>query len=164
MESGINSRRNSEKKKPPTYSWEATNRSKTYVAILHEKIKMVNWWYLIVASSIPIGILHFCLNISANMYIVYYFLMNLKNVFVNLQLSNYNSFDGVLYCRPHFDQIFKRTGSLEKSFEGNNNNESCNLQLSWSDLTICLSFSRNTKNLETWKACWAQRGTLLKTI
>ncbi|KAL1315520.1 LIM domain-containing protein WLIM1 isoform X2 [Arachis ipaensis] len=35
-----------------------------------------------------------------------------------LQLSNYNSFEGVLYCRPHFDQLFKRTGSLEKSFEG----------------------------------------------
>jgi hypothetical protein len=34
------------------------------------------------------------------------------------QLSNYNSFEGVLYCRPHFDQNFKRTGSLEKSFEG----------------------------------------------
>ncbi|KAL3732993.1 hypothetical protein ACJRO7_022508 [Eucalyptus globulus] len=34
-----------------------------------------------------------------------------------LKLSNYNSFEGVLYCRPHFDQIFKRTGSLEKSFE-----------------------------------------------
>lgn len=36
------------------------------------------------------------------------------------QLSNYNSFEGVLYCRPHFDQIFKRTGSLDKSFEGTN--------------------------------------------
>ncbi|XP_023538291.1 LIM domain-containing protein WLIM1 [Cucurbita pepo subsp. pepo] len=35
-----------------------------------------------------------------------------------LKLSNYNSFEGVLYCRPHFDQIFKRTGSLDKSFEG----------------------------------------------
>ncbi|KAK4777574.1 hypothetical protein SAY87_017761 [Trapa incisa] len=35
-----------------------------------------------------------------------------------LKLSNFNSFDGVLYCRPHFDQLFKRTGSLEKSFEG----------------------------------------------
>ncbi|KVH93351.1 Zinc finger, LIM-type [Cynara cardunculus var. scolymus] len=35
-----------------------------------------------------------------------------------LKLSNYNSFDGVVYCRPHFDQLFKRTGSLEKSFEG----------------------------------------------
>ena len=35
-----------------------------------------------------------------------------------LKLSNYNSFEGVLYCRPHFDQTFKRTGSLDKSFEG----------------------------------------------
>ncbi|KAK1558664.1 hypothetical protein Q3G72_005222 [Acer saccharum] len=35
-----------------------------------------------------------------------------------LKLSNYNSFDGVLYCRPHYDQLFKRTGSLDKSFEG----------------------------------------------
>ncbi|KAJ8453317.1 hypothetical protein Cgig2_008201 [Carnegiea gigantea] len=34
-----------------------------------------------------------------------------------LKLSNYNSFEGVLYCRPHFDQLFKRTGSLDKSFE-----------------------------------------------
>ncbi|KAL8154027.1 hypothetical protein V2J09_011787 [Rumex salicifolius] len=33
-------------------------------------------------------------------------------------LSNYNSFEGVLYCKPHFDQNFKRTGSLDKSFEG----------------------------------------------
>ncbi|KAH7523735.1 hypothetical protein FEM48_Zijuj06G0043600 [Ziziphus jujuba var. spinosa] len=35
-----------------------------------------------------------------------------------LKLSNYNSFEGVLYCKPHFDQLFKRTGSLDKSFEG----------------------------------------------
>ncbi|CAI0464551.1 unnamed protein product [Linum tenue] len=34
-----------------------------------------------------------------------------------LKLGNYNSFEGVLYCRPHFDQLFKRTGSLEKSFD-----------------------------------------------
>ncbi|KAI3853476.1 hypothetical protein MKX03_010372 [Papaver bracteatum] len=34
-----------------------------------------------------------------------------------LKLSNYNSFEGVLYCRPHFDQLFKMTGSLDKSFE-----------------------------------------------
>ncbi|KAL5681176.1 hypothetical protein ACJX0J_007561, partial [Zea mays] len=24
---------------------------------------------------------------------------------------------GVLYCRPHFDQLLKRTGSLDKSFQ-----------------------------------------------
>ncbi|KAK8596916.1 hypothetical protein V6N13_001524 [Hibiscus sabdariffa] len=35
-----------------------------------------------------------------------------------LKLGNYNSFEGVLYCMPHFDQLFKRTGSLDKSFEG----------------------------------------------
>ncbi|KAF2314715.1 hypothetical protein GH714_030144 [Hevea brasiliensis] len=33
-------------------------------------------------------------------------------------LSNYSSFEGVLYCKPHFDQLFKMTGSLDKSFEG----------------------------------------------
>ncbi|KAI3943787.1 hypothetical protein MKW98_004292, partial [Papaver atlanticum] len=36
-----------------------------------------------------------------------------------LKLGNFNSFEGVLYCRPHFDQTFKRTGSLDKSFEVN---------------------------------------------
>ncbi|KAH9616041.1 hypothetical protein KSS87_011988 [Heliosperma pusillum] len=34
-----------------------------------------------------------------------------------LQLHNYSSFEGVLYCKPHFDQLFKMTGSLTKSFE-----------------------------------------------
>ncbi|XP_027190976.1 LIM domain-containing protein WLIM1-like isoform X2 [Cicer arietinum] len=35
-----------------------------------------------------------------------------------LKLSNFSSFEGVLYCKPHFDQLFKKTGSLDKSFEG----------------------------------------------
>ncbi|KAK6148429.1 hypothetical protein DH2020_019341 [Rehmannia glutinosa] len=35
-----------------------------------------------------------------------------------LKLSNYCSYEGVLYCKPHFDQLFKMTGSLNKSFEG----------------------------------------------
>lgn len=34
-----------------------------------------------------------------------------------LQLSDYSSFDGVLYCKPHFEQLFKMTGSFDKSFE-----------------------------------------------
>ncbi|CAI0398735.1 unnamed protein product, partial [Linum tenue] len=38
-----------------------------------------------------------------------------------LKLSNYSSFEGVLYCKPHFDQLFKMTGSLDKSFEGSIN-------------------------------------------
>ncbi|XP_028123897.1 LIM domain-containing protein WLIM1-like isoform X3 [Camellia sinensis] len=43
---------------------------------------------------------------------------NIRQYLLNLQLSNFNSFEGVLYCKPHFDQLFKRTGSLDKSFEG----------------------------------------------
>ncbi|KAL3628692.1 LIM domain-containing protein wlim1 [Castilleja foliolosa] len=35
-----------------------------------------------------------------------------------LKLSNYSSYEGVLYCKPHFNQLFKMTGSLDKSFEG----------------------------------------------
>ncbi|XP_052174363.1 LIM domain-containing protein WLIM1-like [Diospyros lotus] len=35
-----------------------------------------------------------------------------------LKLSNYCSFEGVLYCKPHFNQLLKMTGSLDKSFEG----------------------------------------------
>ncbi|KAF1871399.1 hypothetical protein Lal_00020192 [Lupinus albus] len=46
------------------------------------------------------------------------FMNKLIERLIYLQLSNYNSFEGVLYCRPHFDQLFKRTGSLDKSFEG----------------------------------------------
>lgn len=36
-----------------------------------------------------------------------------------LKLSDYSSFEGVLYCKPHFEQLFKLTGSFEKSFEAN---------------------------------------------
>ena len=43
--------------------------------------------------------------------------MDMKCSFLIVQLSNYSSFDGTLYCKPHFDQLFKMTGSLEKSFE-----------------------------------------------
>lgn len=35
-----------------------------------------------------------------------------------LKLSDYSSFEGVLYCKPHYDQLLKMTGSLDKSFEG----------------------------------------------
>ncbi|ONK76780.1 uncharacterized protein A4U43_C03F32070 [Asparagus officinalis] len=35
-----------------------------------------------------------------------------------LKLSNYSSFEGVLYCKPHYDQLVKMTGRLDKSFEG----------------------------------------------
>ncbi|XP_051123307.1 LIM domain-containing protein WLIM1-like [Andrographis paniculata] len=35
-----------------------------------------------------------------------------------LKLGNYCSYEGVLYCKPHFAQLLKKTGSLDKSFEG----------------------------------------------
>ncbi|KAL8465322.1 hypothetical protein ACS0TY_034718 [Phlomoides rotata] len=35
-----------------------------------------------------------------------------------LKLSNYSSYEGVVYCKPHYDQLLKMTGSLGKSFEG----------------------------------------------
>ncbi|XP_042375359.1 LIM domain-containing protein WLIM1-like [Zingiber officinale] len=35
-----------------------------------------------------------------------------------LKFSNYSSIDGALYCKPHYDQLFKMTGRLDKSFEG----------------------------------------------
>lgn len=47
-----------------------------------------------------------------------HFVSMFSTVGFSSQLSNYNSFEGVLYCKPHFDQLFKRTGSLDKSFEG----------------------------------------------
>lgn len=42
----------------------------------------------------------------------------LVNDLFGAQLSSFNSFEGVLYCRPHYDQLLKQTGSLNKSFEG----------------------------------------------
>ncbi|KAA0037337.1 LIM domain-containing protein WLIM2b-like [Cucumis melo var. makuwa] len=33
-----------------------------------------------------------------------------------LKLSNYSSMDGVLYCKPHFEQLFKETGNFSKNF------------------------------------------------
>ncbi|CAM6041003.1 unnamed protein product [Sphagnum compactum] len=32
-------------------------------------------------------------------------------------LGNYASLEGVLYCRPHFEQPLKTTGSFDKSFD-----------------------------------------------
>ncbi|KAL4191631.1 hypothetical protein AMTRI_Chr07g30820 [Amborella trichopoda] len=34
-----------------------------------------------------------------------------------LSISNYSSLEGVLYCKPHFEQLFKETGSFNKSFQ-----------------------------------------------
>ncbi|KAL1207958.1 LIM domain-containing protein WLIM2b [Cardamine amara subsp. amara] len=34
-----------------------------------------------------------------------------------LQLSSYSSMEGVLYCKPHFEQLFKESGSFNKNFQ-----------------------------------------------
>ncbi|XP_042454805.1 LIM domain-containing protein PLIM2b-like [Zingiber officinale] len=33
-----------------------------------------------------------------------------------LSMCNYSSMDGVLYCKPHFEQLFKETGTFTKKF------------------------------------------------
>ncbi|WRX27389.1 hypothetical protein QQP08_019876 [Theobroma cacao] len=32
-------------------------------------------------------------------------------------LGNYSSMEGVLYCKPHFEQLFKETGNFNKNFQ-----------------------------------------------
>jgi len=36
--------------------------------------------------------------------------------FGRLQMCSYSSMDGVLYCKTHFEQLFKETGSFSKKF------------------------------------------------
>ncbi|XP_021817035.1 LIM domain-containing protein PLIM2b-like [Prunus avium] len=34
-----------------------------------------------------------------------------------LSMSTYSSMDGVLYCKPHFEQLFKESGNFSKNFQ-----------------------------------------------
>ena len=34
-----------------------------------------------------------------------------------VQLSRYSSMEGVLYCKPHYEQLFKESGSFTKNFQ-----------------------------------------------
>ncbi|KAH9612553.1 hypothetical protein KSS87_010599 [Heliosperma pusillum] len=34
-----------------------------------------------------------------------------------LQLHSYSSMEGVLYCKPHFEQLFKESGNFNKNFQ-----------------------------------------------
>ncbi|KAK4415941.1 LIM domain-containing protein PLIM2b [Sesamum alatum] len=34
-----------------------------------------------------------------------------------LVMSNYSSMDGILYCKPHFEQLFKESGNFSKNFQ-----------------------------------------------
>ena len=38
-------------------------------------------------------------------------------VFFLIQLSRYSSMEGVLYCKPHYEQLFKESGSFTKNFQ-----------------------------------------------
>lgn len=37
-----------------------------------------------------------------------------------VQMSTYSSMDGVLYCRTHFEQLFKESGNFSKNFQNGN--------------------------------------------
>ncbi|KAK9143415.1 hypothetical protein Syun_012815 [Stephania yunnanensis] len=43
-----------------------------------------------------------------------------------LAMSNYSSIDGVLYCKPHFEQLFKESGSFRKKFPSSQNSQKPN--------------------------------------
>ncbi|GAA0166464.1 actin or actin-binding cytoskeletal protein [Lithospermum erythrorhizon] len=34
-----------------------------------------------------------------------------------LKISSFSSIEGVVYCKPHFQQLFRETGSYKKSFQ-----------------------------------------------
>ncbi|XP_022737406.1 LIM domain-containing protein WLIM2b-like [Durio zibethinus] len=40
-----------------------------------------------------------------------------------LVMSSYCSMEGVLYCKPHFEQLFKETGSYTKKFQAGNSDK-----------------------------------------
>ncbi|KAJ0255616.1 LIM domain-containing protein PLIM2c [Hirschfeldia incana] len=43
-----------------------------------------------------------------------------------LVISNYSSMDGVLYCKPHFEQLFKESGNFSKNFQTGGKTEKSN--------------------------------------
>ncbi|XP_039142771.1 LIM domain-containing protein WLIM2b-like isoform X2 [Dioscorea cayenensis subsp. rotundata] len=44
----------------------------------------------------------------------------------NLTMYNYSSMDGVLYCKPHFEQLFKETGNFSKNFQSGKSGDKSN--------------------------------------
>ncbi|KVH87948.1 Zinc finger, LIM-type [Cynara cardunculus var. scolymus] len=47
---------------------------------------------------------------------------------IQLQMSNYSSMDGVLYCKPHFEQLFKESARISikhVTMEGEPYHKSC---------------------------------------
>lgn len=52
-------------------------------------------------------------------------LLNYLIPYFYFQLSNYSSLEGVLYCKPHFEQLFKETGIFNKSFQSRKTSHLC---------------------------------------
>ncbi|KAJ6426617.1 hypothetical protein OIU84_022254 [Salix udensis] len=42
-----------------------------------------------------------------------------------LVMSSYSSIDGVLYCKPHYDQLFKETGNFTKKIQPSGEKKNC---------------------------------------
>ncbi|ONK57074.1 uncharacterized protein A4U43_C10F16340 [Asparagus officinalis] len=61
----------------------------------------------------------------------------------NLTMCNYSSMDGVLYCKPHFEQLFKETGSFSKKFHTPPKSE--NKELSRTPSRVSTMFSGTTE-------------------
>ncbi|KAF5451567.1 hypothetical protein F2P56_026665 [Juglans regia] len=40
-----------------------------------------------------------------------------------LSMSSYSSMDGVLYCKPHFEQLYKESGNFSKNFQTSKSSE-----------------------------------------
>ncbi|KAL4367217.1 hypothetical protein GQ457_05G000520 [Hibiscus cannabinus] len=57
----------------------------------------------------------------------------------NLQMSTYSWMDGVLYCKPHFEQLFKESGNFSKNFQSGKNSISMYFSLTPSKLSSMFS-------------------------
>lgn len=57
-------------------------------------------------------------------------------------MCNYSSMDGVLYCKTHFEQLFKETGSFSKKFsQGNAKTQWLSRCLDIIEKLLCSEFS-----------------------
>ncbi|KAF2297782.1 hypothetical protein GH714_002789 [Hevea brasiliensis] len=54
-----------------------------------------------------------------------------------LVMSSYSSMDGVLYCKPHFDQLFRETGSFSKKFPTCKGSWQAFLHVLWHPRQVC---------------------------
>lgn len=58
-----------------------------------------------------------------------------------LSMSSYSWMDGVLYCKPHFEQLFKESGNFSKNFQTAKSSERQNDQLARAPSKLSSLFS-----------------------